>query len=214
MINDRQMTRYQMLLSVQSFLNQHQAVWSGVPILAQVKTSLDDLVLGVHENLKTAGKDVKGLTTQKNQLKEHLAEKTAVLSGALAAYAALSNQPNLEAQATIHKSDIARAKDAELPPKIQDFIELLLANMEHMADYGITEPQVNDLMTSLDDFRELIGQPRLKRSEALSAKKEASTLIDEGLELLNNSLDRIMIRFKFSDANFYDSYTRARVIVD
>ncbi|WP_025863761.1 hypothetical protein [Prolixibacter bellariivorans] len=66
----------------------------------------------------------------------------------------------------------------------------------------------------LDNFKALIGQPRTIRNKAFAAKTVLGDLFDEANNLLNNQLDKLMIRFKFTDPDFYEEYTRARVIVD
>lgn len=39
-------------------------------------------------------------------------------------------------------------------------------------------------------------------------------LFDAANDLVKNTLDKLMIRFKFSDTEFYSEYERARTIVD
>jgi hypothetical protein len=73
---------------------------------------------------------------------------------------------------------------------------------------------VTDLLTSVDDFRELVGQPRLIQSQTNLAKKVVEELVENALEILNNKMDKVMLQFQFSDPSFYEGYKRARVIVD
>ena len=73
---------------------------------------------------------------------------------------------------------------------------------------------ITEAETSLDDFKALIGQPRTIRNQAFAAKTALQELMDTTNDLLNNRLDPLMIRFKYSDTEFYSEYERARTIVD
>ena len=212
MLDNRQTNRFQMMLSVQSFMDNHQPIWSSIPIISSFKSSLDDQILGIKEQLQASGTDTRGMTTNKNQLKEQIADKTAALSGALAAYAAVTNANGVMGYLT--KTQVASMRDVNLPEEISRFITVVKQSLAELADYGISETQVTDLESSVDDFRELVGQPRMIRSQANSAKREANTLINDVMDLLNNKLDKVLLQFKFTNPSFYDGYERARVIVD
>ena len=73
---------------------------------------------------------------------------------------------------------------------------------------------MTDLLTSVDDFRELVGQPRLIQSKANVAKKAVEALVENAMKILNDKMDNVMLQYQFSNPSFYEGYKRARVIVD
>ena len=213
-MESKTLNRYQMVLSSQNYLDTNNATWSTIPIINTFKTKLDDLILGIKEQMKATGETTKGLTLSKNELKEQISIKTAILSGALSAYASVSENQDLLKNGDFSKSDIMDIRDAELPERVTFLIDLLNTHLTALADYGITEAQVTDLITSVDDFRDLVGQPRLKRSQANLSKKAITEHLESALELLNKQLDKVMLQFQFSNPSFYEGYKKARVIVD
>ena len=92
--------------------------------------------------------------------------------------------------------------------------DLLTAHRKSMVPFGVTKAQVTDLLTSIDDFRELVGQPRLIQSQANVAKKAVEELVENAVDILNKKMDKVMLQFKYSNPSFYEGYNRARVIVD
>lgn len=214
MLDTRQTNRFQMMLAVKNFMDSHQTTWSTIPIIGTFKTTLDAVIQEVKEHLQATGTDTSGMTSDKNQLKAQIAEKTAVLSGALAAYAAVNGQDDLRTNGYLTKSQIMMMRDVNMPEAISNFVALVTNQLTNLADYGITEDKVTDLESSLDDFRELVGQPRLKQSAANAAKREASSLIGDGVSMLTDQLDKVMLQFKFTNPTFHEEYERARVIVD
>ncbi len=214
MLDNRQTNRFQMMLSVQSFMDTNQSTWSAIPIVNTFKATLDDQVLGIKEQLQASGTDTRGMTANKNQLKEQIADKTAGLSGALASYAAVNHANDVISNGYLTKTEVAAMRDVNLPERISVFITMVKDSLTELADYGISEAQVTDLESSVDDFRELVGQPRMIRSQASTAKREANTMINDAITLLNDKLDKVLLQFKFTNPTFYDGYERARVIVD
>ena len=73
---------------------------------------------------------------------------------------------------------------------------------------------MTDLETSVDDFRELVGQPRLIQSQTNLAKKAVEALVENAMKILNDKMDNVMLQYQFSNPSFYEGYKRARVIVD
>lgn len=155
-----------MCLATQGYLNENQSIWSAIPICTPLKTQLDESIGGVRVQLRDAALSSKALTEKKEALKLLIASRTGVLAGALAAYAAVSNQRELLGNGYLKKSDVSLLRDAELPDRVEVFIALVMGLLTELADYGVTETQVTELDTHIDDFRELVGLPRRKMSKA------------------------------------------------
>lgn len=104
--------------------------------------------------------------------------------------------------------------DREFAQTVKGIVNLSTEYLPELADQAVTEDQITEVTTSLDDFYELIGMPRSVVVQTSTAGKELDQLIKETNDLLNHQLDMVMLRFKLSDTSFYDGYERARVIVD
>ncbi len=105
-------------------------------------------------------------------------------------------------------------KEAEIEAIINNLIQQAIDKLDQLADFGISAEQITDLSTSLDDFTAMIGKPRVIRNQKFAAMQQIDELIDEARKLLKTKLDRIMIRYRYADPEFYDSYQRSRSIVD
>ncbi|MGL1885083.1 MAG: hypothetical protein OCD76_01115 [Reichenbachiella sp.] len=208
------LNRYQMLVSTQNYLDSNNNTWSAIPIMNTFKSLLDELIQATKEQLTTSGNTTKGLTMDKSVLKEQISIKVSVLSGALSAFAMVTDNQELNQNAYLTKTEVLRLRDIELPDRLGGLLALLSTHLPALADYGVTEPQLNDLSTSLDDFRDMIGQPRLKGTTANLAKIAMSQLVDETATLLKDKMDKVMLQYQWSNPSFYEGYKRARTIVD
>ena len=75
-------------------------------------------------------------------------------------------------------------------------------------------PKTNIERARETNVEALIGQPRSIRNKAFAAMNVLEELFDTTNGLLNNKLNKLMIRFKFTHTEFYSEYQRARTIVD
>lgn len=130
------------------------------------------------------------------------------------AFAAVNGDPELAEKVSLSKSDIVRCRETDLEAMVVPVITEARNHMEALTDYLVTEDMIVEVETSLDNFKALIGQPRTIRNKAFVAKTVLSDLFDQMDDLLKNQLDKLMIRYSITDNDFYEEYTRARVIVD
>jgi len=52
------------------------------------------------------------------------------------------------------------------------------------------------------------------RNQAFAAMSKLDELFDATNDLLNNKMDKLMLRFSETNPEFYEEYQRARTIVD
>ncbi|WP_025865361.1 hypothetical protein [Prolixibacter bellariivorans] len=178
------------------------------------KNEYDELIqriIGQNEKTNPASK---GVTESKEMVRNGLIGKAVSLSGTMQAFAAVNDDPALAEKVTLNKSDLTRCRETDVEAMVVPLITEARNHIEALADYQVTEDMILEIETSLDNFMALIGQPRTIRNKAFVAKTVLSDLFDQADDLLKNQLDKLMIRYSITDNDFYEEYTRARVIVD
>lgn len=86
--------------------------------------------------------------------------KVSALSGALQAYAYDKGDLDLAAKVKMSKSEVLKMKDTEVDPTVRVLLSAASANFEALADFGVTEANIAEIQTSVDDFQALLGKPR------------------------------------------------------
>jgi len=203
-----------MFLNTQESLDANTAKWNGIPILLSVKNNLDELIQRIEvTNEKTQPKS-KAVTEDKARVLKALAKKATMLAGTLQAYAAITGNAKLAGEVKLVESDFERARETNVEALVIPVIKYARKELENLTEYNLSEAAVTEVETSLDDFKSLIGQPRTIRNQAFAAKSLMEELFDTTNDLLNSRLDLLMLRFKYTNPEFYDQYIRARTIVD
>jgi hypothetical protein len=213
-MNQKQMNRAEMLATTRAYLDANTLVWSPIPIISGMKNELDTIIQKITEHQEAQEAAQIFLGKNKTALKRAAAEKADILNDILAAYATVEDNATLEQKANKSYSDLYKLKNQDFKTVIGETILLLEENLTSMADYGITEDQIEDLKTSFDNYLEISGEPRLYRVASSQATAALEDLFTEANQILTTKLDRMMKRFKSGNTNFYNGYLSARVVVD
>ncbi len=203
-----------MFLNTQVALDANTSLWNTVPIMLTTKNNFDELIQRIGDVNEKTVSNSKAVTADKAATLNNLIAKAVTLSGILQAYAAVTGNVKLAGKVALTKSDLTKIRETDVEARITPVIEETRKELANLADYGLTEDMIVETETSLDDFKALIGQPRTVRNQAFAAMTLMEELFDAANDLVKNQLDKLMIRFKFSNTEFYSEYERARTIVD
>nr|WP_319509614.1 hypothetical protein [uncultured Draconibacterium sp.] len=213
-MNKTQTNQFRMFLNTQEALDSNSTLWSSIPVMLSTKNSFDELIQRIGDVNEKTVSNSKAVTADKAVTLNNLIAKAVTLSGILQAYAAVTGNVKLAGRVALTKTDIERVRETDVEALISPVIEQARKELANLADYGLTEDMIVETETSLDDFKVLIGQPRMVRNQAFAAMTLMEELFDAANDLVKNQFDKLMIRFKFSDTEFYSEYERARTIVD
>ena len=209
-----QINRGQMIDAVITFMNKNTAKWSTIAIIGMLMSKLNELFEAITEHKEAQNAAKVFIHKNKNEQKRIVADKADILNDTLEAYADIEENAELEYKADKSSSDLYKLRNEDFKTVITETITLLEGNLNNMADYGMTEPQITDLKTSFDNFLVMNGQPRQYRISSKVATESLKELFSKSSKLLDTKLDKLMKRYKNSDPNFYKGYLAARVIVD
>ncbi len=203
-----------MYLNTQGALDANSTLWSSIPVMLSAKNNFDELIQRIGDVNEKTVSNSKAVTADKAVTLNNLIAKAVTLSGILQAYAAVTENVKLAGKVALTKSDLTKIRETDVEARITPVIEEARKELANLADYGLTEDMIVETETSLDDFKALIGQPRTVRNQAFAAMTLLEELFDTANDLVKNQLDKLMIRFKYTNTEFYSEYERARTIVD
>lgn len=203
-----------MYLNTQSTLDSNTTLWNGIPVILSTKNNFDELIQRIADVNEKTVSNSKAVTADKAITLSNLIQKAVTLSGILQAYAAVTDNVKLAGKVALTKSDLTKIRETDVEATVTPVIEEARKELVNLADYGLTEDMIVETETSLDDFKALIGQPRTVRNQAFAAMTLMEELFDAANDLVKNQLDKLMIRFKYTNTEFYSEYERARTIVD
>lgn len=211
-MNKRQIKKLEMMRSTNAYMDSTSATWNSIPVASNYKTGLAQII----DQIRSSAEDQEAaqvfIGSSLHEIKQRIAEKLDILDDVLEAFAEDTENAELLVQSSNSKSDYLRLANEEFETKASHIIDLLESHVENMADYGLTQDQIEDVKLDFGTYQDKRGKPRSYKIASRSATQNIESLMDEGAQYLDK-LDRVMKRFKRSNASFYTGYLSARTIV-
>lgn len=203
-----------MLKAVLSLLQQYQSLWQAATPLADVYDYLKGLVAQIEQFKQLTSQSNSGLVAAKQNLQEMLIDLAFELGSMLFAYAKRNNDPVLQAKVDFTISQLRNMRDDELATKCLSVLALGQSKAESLIEYGTTPERLSTFSELTNEYVEQLPNRRVTVSERKMANEKIKNLLAEALHATSEQLDRLMVRFKSTEPDFYASYLNARKVVD
>lgn len=213
-MNARDLNKIEMYKTTQRVLDANTALWVVVVAFTFMKNLLDANITALEKIVGKLGGNSKAITLGKNMLRDIVAQKAEIVAGIISAYASDKEMVELEGSMDISAYKLTRMKEEEMPPAVDKLITTASENLANALDYGVNAEMITDLSTSLDDLNEKMGLPRMYSVNKSASIETSEKLIKKTDTLLKKRIDKMMKRYKYTNAEFFSAYTHARKIVD
>jgi hypothetical protein len=212
-MNQTQINRLEMLDATNTYLDKKAAVYSTIPVIANYKNNLTNLIDDIRTAAKKQDKAQVFIGQSRNQLKRLISEKMDILDDTAEAYAEDTENAELLSMVSNTMTDYYQLPNEDFETRVKNVIEIMETHIEAMADYGMTQGMIDDVKWQFDAFEETRGKPRAYRIASSVATQDLQELFKDAITVAER-LDKVMKRFKRSDASFYKGYLAARTVVD
>jgi len=214
-MNKNQINRKEMFDTVLSFLDTNSDKWSSIPKVGEFKNQFSVVVAQISDAQQAQQDAQVFIGKNKTQVKSIVAQKADILNDSVEAFALVTGNVELANKMAASYTELNRMRNADFVPAIKAIIGATEDNLEVLQpEYGVTTEQVDGLKSDFDEFLAISGQPRAYRVASVQATKDLEQLFDEAKDILDNRLDKVMSIFKRRDANFYNGYFAARIVVN
>ena len=214
-MNKQQTKEVKMFGTTDECMSDNQAKWENILAIAQLKNRLNQnlsLIKGLNTKKSTTMSNP--VTANKEKTKELLEEHIEILEGIVSSYAEAKGLKEVAQKVKLLTKSFAKKRETDIEPKVDTFLKLVRELMPDMGDYALTEEMVAEAETIRDQFVAMVGAPRTLTVQSSSANKQVDTLVTETKNLLSKQLDGLMLRFRATESEFYNSYLQARTVVE
>lgn len=203
-----------MLKAILSFLQQNQSLWKDSAPLTSVYNELQQLVAQIEQTILLTNQSNSGLVVAKQNLQEALIEQTFELVSILFAYARRNNDEVLLAKVDFPISHLKNLRDNELASACTGVLNHGQSKAKALGEYGVTPEGLQSLEGLINKYVVQLPTRRITVSERKMANEKIKTLIAQAMLIASEQLDRLMLKFKNTEPDFYTSYLNARKVVD
>lgn len=213
-MNKKQSNKLNSYQSVKGVLEDNVNIYEPVAIINQTVGDFFKIVNEIDEIATKTEMDTTGETSAKIVAKEKLSSLASSLAASAAVYAFESSDIELEASLGYTYSDLRYARDTETLQIARAIETDLLDNQADVADYMVSDENMADLHTLIDEFEDSMETKGGVKSGSVAETRRLAILFRVADDVLNKKLDRFIVRLKTDYPTFYDAYQNARMIVD
>ena len=212
-MTDKQENKLSMAKAVQLVLQNNSTIVSTIVAFATAATDLDNAIDTIDGIVQLQVKQITGKAIDKGSAEQTAIAAALELVGPTKSYARFINDNTLYETVDYSKTSLQRLRDTELVNTltlIRDTVQGVLANL---ADYGVTAAMTTALTQAIGTYSALVAAPRAAIN-IKSAATEALVTEFKKLDPLFDRLDGLAEIKKNTEADFYNTYKSARIIVD
>ena len=182
----------------------HVAYTEGVEALGETITALDAQIQAAQGN--------PGATSAKEQARLSLCIISVEVIGAMKAYGAVAQDPELLARVSFTASTVCSGKVSEVVARCKNVWQAATDNVAALAKYGVTPAKLTKLNNAIKAFDKVKTAPRQHQAIKSAATQLIPVLVDSGVGIVRDQLDQLMPQFAATNPAFCNAYFSARVV--
>jgi hypothetical protein len=213
-MDSRKEAKLSMYNVVLTHIEANNAIAASVPAFAAAATTLRTIYNNIVQAAQQETLAITGITIDKTEARLALCNEAAQIAAAIFAYASSISNNELKQQVNYPVSKLRNTNDELLIPVCNNISEIAIANQANLTTYGITATTISDFGTSIEDYQELIPNPRNAVSSRSAVRTSITNLFKESDAVLKNQMDKLALQFKTTEEEFYNTYKNNRIILD
>jgi len=212
-MTNQQESRLSMYLSFRDYQAGFTAITTPLPNYTTNSTTFVNTIPQIQAVAEQQKISKKGVTDNKNILKENLIVTTADYARKLGVYAKFTNNATLAQEVKFTEGKLRQVADTAVKDYAQIVYDRAQPIVATLATYGITAATQTALLAAITAYNASIGKPSVSRTESSQTTKQLETLFKTAETALAN-MDAAVEIVRISQPVFYTGYKNARKVVE
>lgn len=212
-MTNQQESRLSMYLTFRDFQASYTAITNPLPNYITNSTTFVNTIPQIQAIAEQQKISKKGVTDNKNNLKETLIVMTADYARKLGVYAKFTNNATLAQEVKFSESKLRQIADTAVKDYAQIVYDRAQTNVAALATYGITAATQTTLLNAINAYNASIGKPGVSRNESGQNTKQLEALFKTADAALAN-MDAAVEIVRLTQVAFYNSYKNARKVIE
>jgi hypothetical protein len=192
---------------------ENEGYWKTVPALVRALNELQELA----DDIIAAGEAQQGRVgpaADRRRALQLLGDEAHAIASAVHAFAADTGDDSLALRTDLSRTAVTKGGNAAVVARCKAIHEAASDNADELKDYLVTTGDLTSLKKRIDGFDALKTKPREKIATSSAATKRLPKLFRQVNTLLTSRLDKLMVKLKAAQPNFYEEYRASRVVVN
>ncbi len=213
-MTDSQENKLSMNRATETVLNNNNSIWSANTLFDTVKTAFSDKIADLVNARQRQLEINTGIAVDKKVLKNLLITQAGSIGAKLVIFAEDTNNNELLDEVNLSHSKLDKSRDEVVAGLCQNIHDHADDNIALLAPYGITAGMLTTFQSAITLYSAKAPQPRVAAAAKKAVTAQIVTLTKDIDKVLKNRLDKLMEDYKTSEAEFYNAYKAARIIIN
>ncbi len=210
-MTDRQRDKLNMYVLVKDFLFASATITNRWAVFAALFAGFTDMVTQIFTISGQQNDDNTGITKQKSQVQLKLIDIIEDISVKCMAYATVAEDVAFLSLIKYSRGTLLRMADAELVKTAETFHANVLPKFTQVADYDLTQAELDELIVLKDAFLAIYTKPRGKKKESKVLTTSLDSLFAKADKILLK-LDALVQSVQKKEPAFVEEYFNKRAI--
>lgn len=211
-MTNQEESRLSMYLTFKDYQAGYTAITNPLPNYSANSTIFLNTIPQIQAYSQMQKTSKKGVTDNKNTLKNSLIVLTADNFRKLGAFAKFTNNATLAQEVNVSEGKLKQVADSAVRDYAQIAYDRAQANLAALAAYGITAATQTALLNNITAYNASLGKPGVSRTESGQTTKQLKALFKTAETALAN-MDAAVEIVRLTQPNFYNGYQKARKVI-
>lgn len=210
----KQENRLSMYFTVLQTGTFHYEIWKDTVAFANFFNKFKTLVSKIDKTRQIQLRTITGVTQIKKDAMLEAVEKGFLIAQSVYAYAKMIGDHKTANRVSFSLSKLMNERDTVVFVKLRDVKEFAQIFVDQLADYGVTQEDIDELGVLTEKYAAGVENPRQAITNRSRATKELKDLMSEANVVLTDYLDKLIHLFKANAPEFWQQFIIARKIVN
>lgn len=197
---------------IETVFDGNSEIVAGIPELADSVAKFKNVISDISAKAVKKNTILKGTTQTKTNKRITLEAAVIENAAALSAFGAKTENEIIKAIASVSQSSLDKMRDTEIVNKAKTILNALTDNSAAMESFAISPDDINNLRTCIADYKTSSTDKSGSKTESVVISKTLRELFQNGMDILEKEIDKMMESIRSKQKNFYSSYHAVRKI--
>ena len=212
-MNTRQSNKLASFIATKAVLEAHPEI-AAMPGLPAKVAEFSAKVAELNRLGETQEQGIDGKMARRDQILDEMVGMAQRVAGVVLTVANEQKLTEIAAAVRLAPGDFGRVRRSRRPWLGRQVLQAARAVQPQLETYGVTAATVDALEAQIEAALGALAEPRTTIADKRSATRRIPLLIDEIDQLLDESLDRLLLPTQATHRAFYEAYAVAREVVD
>lgn len=203
-----------MEIAADDFLVTKKSVFTENAAFVRAQTQYHEKITAIQDTESKKGEIKTGKSDVKDVSRDNLEDAIFSVISPICAYAHEKEKPDILARFDKAESALTRMTDNALTTfgdEVYSFAKPLVAVLD---DYAVTAEEIEMVNTCSAQFKGNIGSMGTSKADSVTATQNVEDQIRDAKKFLENRVDKLVVKYRLSNADFYNGYKNVRQVLD